>query len=84
VGLDIKVGPLASFYFEAEGMEMDMSDTKASLFGWSGGIRISFIQAQLMLGFRSRSLDIEEEGERFSLDTDGGTIAFQVQLSLGM
>lgn len=83
-GLEIKMGPLASFFVEAEGMDMDMFDTKARLVGWNAGIKISFVQAQLMLGYRSRSLDIEAEGERLSLDTDGGTIAFQLQLSLGM
>jgi len=83
-GLDIKMGPLASLFVEAEGMGMDAFDTKASLFGWGAGVRVSFIQAQLMLGYRSRSLDIEEDGERLALDTDGGTFALQLQLSLNM
>ncbi len=83
-GLEMKMGPLASIFAECEGMDMDMFDTQARLFGWSAGIKVSFIQAQLMLGYRSRSLDIEEDGDRFSLDTDGGTIAFQLRLSLSM
>ncbi|MHC5054869.1 MAG: hypothetical protein ACYTKD_09150 [Planctomycetota bacterium] len=83
-GLEVKMGPLASFVVEAEGMDIDVSDTKARLMGWGAGINISFVQAQLMLGYRSRSLDIEDEGERFALDTDGPTIAFQLQLSLNM
>jgi len=83
-GLEAKMGPLASFFVEAEGMDMNLSDTRAQLLGWGAGLKISFVQAKLMLGYRSRSLDIEEEGHRLSLDTDGGTIAFQLQLSLGM
>jgi len=83
-GLEAKMGPLASFFVEAEGMDMNLSDTRAQLLGWGAGLKISFVQAKLMLGYRSRSLDIEKEGQRLSLDTDGGTIAFQLQLSLGM
>ena len=82
--LEAKMGPLASIYVEGEGMDAEISDTSARLVGWGAGIRISFVQAQLMLGYRSRSLDIDDEGERFSFDTDGPAIAFQLQLALDM
>ena len=83
-GLEVKMGPLASFVVEAEGMDADISDAKTRLFGWHAGVKISLIQVQLMLGYGSRSFDIEDEGDRFKLDTGGPTLAFQVQLSLGM
>jgi hypothetical protein len=82
--LEVKMGPLASFVVEAEGMDADISGARSRLFGWHAGVKISLIQANLMLGYGSRSLEIEDEGDRFMFGNNGFTVAFQVQLSLGM